>query len=676
MAKRKKFTKKTPLDLAGLLALHDTVGPDFMDKWAEGTKNEGRVLAENWSDDQEKDIKKQGRQPYSMPVNASYLQRISATQKQSRQGWKVDSSVDPNDEVKARIADMQLQDFERQNDLKHIESEVFDDGINLSFGADKFDVDYSKGYPCVINKKIDYRNLVWDINDVDYSLTNTLFIAEIEKKYKFEMEAEGYDVSSGTNTTSALIGRHKNEYYSTRDKAYPDIESTPFEIVSVFHHWQRVYRDFHCVLFKDTAGLFKLEDVMVAKFESRSKAKGYIKDLKLAYHAQGLEWIDAKGEPQAEIVVKTERRYDYYKFYYNEILDYQKGELEEHPYNIYFAIRSASNWTSLMSFMSSMQLFMDRLWSQIDHSFMKELKEVLEMDTSNLADGMTKSKAITTASKTGGVIPKKGPGPLFNEVPTSGFNPQYMQTISVMTDYMSQMLGGANFQGSQESASESGRAVALRQKQGSLIASLFLDNLARYKKAKGKKLLYWLSKYDTTQRVIRVMGGELTDEEKQVLSEQDLYQPGKMDDTTGYMTINKPGVGISFLKNAQFELEVTEVPLTETQKQAKLMDAIQAEKIDPMLQASITWRMYKLDLLGINKNIREQLKKEIVANAKAQAEASKRAEDREDAKLNLDKAKVIQDSVKIKNDQKKTEAEKAEADAERELAKNNGDKKK
>jgi len=598
--------ENTPLSLQQLLQYHDAVSSDFMQKWEQGYINEGRLKADNYTADMKAKIQLQDRIPYSMPVAVSALQRISATQKQSRVSWKVEASSDPNDEVPAEVGTIVMRDYERREDMAHKESDVFDNGIGVSFGADKFEIVNEFGQDKIKNRKVDTFNLVWDLNDKSYSLDNVQFIAEIERIPYKDLKAMGYEVEGATDTYGTLEGRAVIDYYGVGD---PDDR-----IISVFHHYHRTEKKYYVVLFSDPKKLFVEADgvtslfngVVIKKTRNRKEAETLKKDIEMVYALNG---FDANEDNGLSIETQSVTEYDYYKFTYNKLLEYKETGETFHPYNLYFAIKVANDWISLLDFMESPQLFTDRLWSQIDYSFKTELKNVMEMNVNALAEGETADTAAKKASKTGGVIRKKGYQRIFETVQTTGFNPQYMSVLNILQQTLRDTMGGGNALGLQESASESGRAIALRQQQGKLVAFLFLDNFNRYKEAKGKKLLELIKKYDTTQRVIKIIGGALTDEMAQFLMANGAINPSQ----TSNNLYLKTNTGVTSLQNKDLDLVIDSVPMNDYERQAKLDMYSIAEKNMPQLLQSPTWMQIKLDALDIPKADRQKLMQETQA---------------------------------------------------------------
>jgi len=624
----------TPLSISELLAFHDAVYSFFSEKWRTIERNEGRLKADNWTDKQKKDIKGQGRIPFSMPVNASFIRRIVGSQRNSRQGWRVEAATNPEAEIPAEIGGILLRDYERKNNMKYIESDVFEDGIGKSFGVDKFRIDYSTGLPVIKNEKIDIKNIVWDINDSSYSIEKPQFVAEIERKYRYELEKE-YDLIDGTGDASgSLMGRGKIDYYCTG--------SGDYQIIALFHHYQRVKKTRYKIMFKNFIGLPGFESFTSKKFTNRADAEKVIHNLEFIYAANSVPF-----DGEAEIQDIQEFVYDYYKFNYNQILEYEETNLEFHPYNFYFSMRVGNDWVSLMDIMSSPQIFIDKMYQQMDHSMRKELKNVLEMDVNRLANGETPTSAARKAGKTGGIIFKKGERVL-DVVESRGFNPQYLQVLGVIGQLIADITGGNNVNGLKESANESGRAVALRQQQGKMSNYYFLDNFERYKVSKGWKLLKLSQKYDTAKKILKVAGSELSDEMIQILQENGIYSQSKRS-KYGFIKVNDPENALTFLKDADLELVIDTAPMTDYEKLTKLNQMLDAERLDPTLTQLPSWQAKKLEVMDLPKSLIQDLKKERLELMQSQQAFQQQ-------QLNLEKAKVLagmKDGVNLKEEVKK-----------------------
>jgi len=613
-------------ELNDLIRLHETVIPAFQEKWTNGSKNEARMLADNWDDSQKNIIEGQQRVPYTFPIASSYIQRIVAMQRQSRQGWKTQPKIDPRDEIKAELAGMLLRNYEQENDMPELESQVFYDGLALSYGVDKFVIDTDTGQ--ITNKQIDYRNVVWDINSQSDDLSDALFVCEIERVYRKELPEEFQ-----TSPDVSNMGRELQSYF-----VYESNEDKGYDLVSVFHHFQKVQKQFYVVYVKDSHDILELPDVKI-KFRKKKDAEEFIQNIEDAYRA--LYSLDPTGETE----LRTEKHYvwDYYKFTYTGIMEHKELDWKHHPYNVYRSVRVKNDWISMLDFMSSPQLLLDRIVSQIDFSLKKELKQVYELNIAMLAEGETPASATKKMSKTGGVIYKRGGEKVISESSSNGINPQYLQIVGLTNEFLSELVGGKNLLGSQESAQESGKAVALRQQQGKLVAYLFLSELERYKRKKGEKLLYFIQKYDTAERVLKIEGSNLQPELKQALTQVGAYQQAQLHSNLAFVKVNFNE--LTMLKNADLEVQVDTAPLTETERGFRMAMMNDAERTAPMLTQSITWQLEKLKYLDIDPVVRQKIVQELTGNIQAEQQQAQEKINIQKERNDIKKSEVLLNSL-------------------------------
>lgn len=615
---------ETPLSLAELLSLHDQSMTYFTPKFENGANNERRYLGDNWTPEQKAEIKNQGRQPYSIPIIQTKLNIVSATQKESRTSYKVDAVSDPQDEVKAELATLQIKEVEKRSKFKYLESDIFDLGLSISHGVTKMDLDYSNGYPSVVVKPVDYRNFVWDSNSIAYDIDkDALFVCELEKLYRYQLD-EKYDTSG--ISTSDQDGRGKVSYYCS-----PNTNGqTEYDVVSVFNHFHKVLRDYYCVIFPDTQGIAG-KSGLIGKYRTKAEAESMLKELNYDYLSNGFE-------EEGSIETKTETRLDYYKFVYNKILDYKELELEAFPYNVYFAFRMGNDFVPFMDLLKDAQLFIDRVVAQIDYSIGKGLKNVLGVNISAVDQNlMTPAKVMATAAK-GGIIPIIGNGAkVFENYNSDSINPQYFQILNIMQSYLEDLAGGRSFQGLSEGSNEPGIAIEKKQKMGMKIALNFIDNLRRWKQAVGENILRWVKEYETYEKVLRIQIGELSEEMLATLEKEGAFTQSMKKDGSGYLKINS-GSEITYLKDADLELVVTETELTDTERQIRYLKMIQAEQTNAALVQLPTWNRLKLEYMDIPLSDRSKLIKEF---EEAQAAAAQQAQAVQQQQMNMQKAQIL-----------------------------------
>jgi hypothetical protein len=619
---------KTPLTAENLESLHDQVITYFEEKWNNGAENERYKKIKNWTPDQEKKIKNQGRQVYSIPIAVTKLNTIEATQKQARSQFDVKAKVDPNDEIKAELAKLMLRDDEKLSKFQYVESEIFSSGMSVMYGVGEAYVDYSKIIPTIKFRKIDYRNFVWDKNAKDYLLEDALWCAKIDRMYRYEVDktygktdinGEKLDLSVDEST----FGREKSSYYISKN---PN-QKEEFDVLSVFTHFQKVIRTYWYVIHPNQLG-FLGEGVYMKRFKDKKEAEMHLREINIPYIVNG---FDRAGEVQP----KDEVAFDKYIFADGKILRYEETNDPAFQPKLYRSFHFEDDFWCFMDVLKSPQKFYDRLWAQIDYSFGSDIKTVYQLNVNALADGMTYEKAKEIIVQTGGVVPSNSSEAIMQAIKAQGVNPQWLQIATIAQGLMEDFGGGRSFSGLGDESGESGRAINLKKQQGALVAFLMLDNLARWKQAMGEFALYLHSEFDTVERQIKVQGGELSPEMMQVLNGNGIVTPSQTEEDSVYVKVG----GIDFLKDAELELTVTEAALTSSEKESQYLQLLEMGRANQAL-----WQMpaYILMLMEFQPNIPQKLKKELIAGLK---QANEQAQQQAQTDSNIQKAKILQDGV-------------------------------
>lgn len=611
------------LSATDLQYFHDQIIQYFTEKWNEGSENERYMKAKNWSSEQETKVQNQNRIPYSMAVMATKLNIIKATQRQARTQFKVSARVDPNDEIKAELATLMLRDDEKNSKFKYIESEIFDSGLSVKYGAGEIYMDYSDFIPKVKFRKLDYKDVVWDINSREYDLSDALFVAKIDRVYRFQLKQEYPEYADELSQDFNRIGRSKNAYYVTKN---PNGKND-FDIISKFTHYQKVVRTSWYVLHPDTKGILG-EGLYTKKFKTQEEAERHLREINIPYLTNG---FDAEGsvEPKDEI------QYDKYTFANNTILNYEELDYPSPPIKVYRCFHYEDDFWSFMDVVKSPQKFLDRLFAQMDYSLGSDIKNVYQLNVNALADGKTFEEAKRIIEKTGGVVPVNSSEEVLRALKPGGLNPQWLQLATVMQQFVEDFTGGRSFQGLSEGAGESGIAINLKKQQGALITFLLLDNFSRWKQLMGEFALFLHKEYDTAQKQIKVQGAELTPEMLQLLNQNGIVSPSQVDDSM-YIKMNE---GISFLKDADLELTVTEASLTETEKEIKYLQLLEMGRANQAL-----WQVpaYIMMLLEFNPDVSNKLKKQLIQGIQ---EYNQQQQDLQQQELNIKKAAVLQEGI-------------------------------
>lgn len=614
---------KTPLSANDLEALHNQGINYFQTKWNSGTENERFQKGNHWDAEKDAKIRSQDRQPYSMAAMATKLNIIKSTQQQARTQFRVESKVDPDDETKAIFATLALRDAEKNSKFKYLESEVFGSGLAIKYGAGEAYVDYSKLEPQIKFRKIDYKNVVWDVNSTAYDpWEDGIFVAKVDRVYRYQLRNEYPEYADKLSGGEGNFGRSKDSYYVSQNAN----GKVDFDIISKFTHYQKVIRTYYHVIFPDTKGLLGLRSQIVNKYPEKEEAERKLRELNIPYLINGLDF-------EGTIEDKDEECVDKYVFADSQILEYEKTNYPTCPIKIYRCFHFEDDFWSFMDMLKSPQIFMDRLFSQIDYTFGTDIKNIYQLNVQSLAENETPESAMNKAQRTGGVIQTNSNELAIQSVPSKGINPQWMQVATIMQQFIEDFAGGRSFQGLSEGSGESGKAINLKKQQGTLVTSLMLDNLTRWKQSLGEVALFLIQEYDTFERQLKVQGAELTPEMIQSLGQY--YTPSQTSDV-GYVTMNQ---GIPFLKDAEFELVITEAALTETERDVKYFGLIEAAGRMPLLQQSPTFAML---MLKYNKDItpqdRKMIEQEMQQNLQMQAQQAQE-------ELAIKKASVLQDGI-------------------------------
>ncbi|MGE5433030.1 MAG: hypothetical protein ACM3QX_18275 [Syntrophomonadaceae bacterium] len=639
---------KAPLTHFDLMNMHNASSPKFMEKWQIAEENERIFKGDHWSEAQKAEHEAQGRQAISIGLTQTKLNYFLSNQRMNRTGWKVEASADVQDEVKAEIGTVQMQDVERQSNMKYLESDTYASGIAISYGVVYIGVrkDHNLNDQVYLETK-DYRDVIWDSNASDYEKNKALWIATRDWCYRYQLEEE-----YGLEATEAIVpsddffqmGRDKVSYWVNLNYG----GSAAYDMLSKITHYQRVLRDYYLVMFDDFQNLYgKKNSQVVAKFRDKKEADQYLRELQAGY-LENFGLI-----PTSSIETSREEKIDKYVFTYAGILEYEETDDDTFPLAIYQAFQFQDDWWTLTDVLKSPQRWFDRLFSQIDYAFGTDIKTAYEVVVNNLAAGETLESAIQKLED-GIPIGVTQPNSI-SAIQGKGANPQWFQTAILMQQLIEDMTGGRSWQGLKEAAGESGVAIDIKKQQGDLMAFVFLDNLHRFKHDLGWKLIERLRKYSKAEYVVKLLGGEVSEEMLAILQYEGLYQPSIQRPGAGYVKVNQKNMGLAYLDDAAFELSITDTNMNDSVRQKRLNQMILNEQTNPFLQQLASWQELKLRYMDVPHADRLKLLQEFASIQQAQAQAAQE-------QANIQKAQVLQDGLK---NQMQIVSRSAEADKDR-----------
>lgn len=639
--------KETPLSVTDLQTFIDGSYSTFEPIWESGEKNEQMWIGNNYTNAARQNITNQKRKPISVPLAKTKIQRIEGIQRSQRTQFNITASQDPNDEIKAELTKLRVHAVERRSRYLEMESDLFVSGLAIKYSVSEMFLDYTQVYPRVAVKKIDYKDFMWDANSKEYDINeDALWCAKVEKEYRKLVEQNHGKLSTedidkiNTGSIGNFQGRDKLSYYIKKS----DNGQADYDIISLFNFYIKVPRKIYYVIFPDSEQLNGVTNVIESKHRKKEDAEERLRELQLPYLLQGLPL-------EGDVEVKTELCIDRYLFCYNKILEYEETDLKRFPFDVYFAVRFENLFCSFMDLLVDTQYWFDRFIMQIDNAMGKANKGAMQLNTNNtLAEGETPSSAVRKLNN-GEVILTRTNDDVFKFIESKGANPQWLGMIDLLMMIGNEIGGGQQFN-AKANAGDSGIKVNSLISQGNLYAKPFLDNLRRWKIGNGRNILDWLERYETAEDVIRVQGGALTPEMIELLTKNGIYAPSQFKKGEGYVTVNQDGNEDSYLKDSSYELDVSEEALSDNEKHQHFAVALEAEKVDPTLQASPSWGEYKLSLMDIPQDLRykiieerkEQMRKAEEQQQKMEQMAQQqmlKADERAKQEMDLKKAEII-----------------------------------
>ena len=174
------------------------------------------------------------------------------------------------------------------------------------------------------------------------------------------------------------------------------------------------------------------------------------------------------------------------------------------------------------------------------------------------------------------------------------------------------------------------------------MAELFIDNLMRWKGHVGQVVLDWIGIYQTAERTVKVAGDSLDDQMKALLTRKKVYEQSENRPGTGFAYINQKDNPDSYMKDARLELVISEGELTEIDADQKLNQLLAYQKITGApLPSEVVLQFIKMD-----SSLKNKIREAYQAQAQQQQQQVKQVMDMEREKLNIEKAKVLQDGMK------------------------------
>lgn len=624
----KTLPDETPLTVSDLVNLHDKYSGDFIQIWDDIDRNAKYWMAENWTEDEKiQAYNEDGIRLESLPAVQSKLRHILGAFKQLKTSYKVEAKSDPNDEIKAVLAQLRLRDIESRGNSEYLDAETFEQGLVLKYGVRKIIPSVQGGLDLITIENIDAKDFAWDLSSTRRDMKDVRWMAEIERLTEAEIKLKY------PNLTSDYFNRDLRFYTQLNEPLYFYTDEGGKPLYSVFHHYQKVkVKKYYCV-FPDVKDLWAT-DVIVHKFNTKQEAEEKLQYYQRQYRALGLD-EEVGEEGMGYVAEAIESAIDYYCFTYRGILAYGRLTVNEFPYGIFFTIRVGKEFISFLDYLKGAQRVFDRMWAEIFYSLKTSIRQVYEGNYNLLDRSETPESVAKKLTTHGGIIWTLSPqGNVINPVPKAPIDSAWGAVAQSMLSYMEDFAGGRTFFGLSQ-GEESGRAIYNKVAQGQLLASTLFDAFTEFKRCFGRNLLKWLQHLDTEPAVVKTHGALITEQMKELLKRKGLYEETDEKSKAGYAFINIPEVPESYLADADIELSVTEEGFSENERERRWYQLIEAERTDATgtLVMLPSWLELKLETMNIDPDIRQRLIEELVQQRQQAQQMAQQQADIEKAKI-------------------------------------------
>lgn len=610
--------QNTPLSASDLVSIHSSHFPYFNKLWNRGIENERYLTGENFSEEQKQDIYNQDRIPFPSAITADKLNRIISTERNTRTSTRYEAKK-PEKEIAAELATIRVKKIESDSEMDYCESEVFASGVAVIFGVGRITVGYDRhGNNQIKVDELDYQDIMWDSNARKYNKSDGTFFAQRKAVYRRDIRRDyGDQIADAIEINSGLWGRELQLYWGSQDQR----GKRDNDIIVIFEHFQKVLREKWYVVWNGE---------VVTKENSKKEADKILRILKIPFIATN------QDIPPASVIRRNDDGIDRYVFTSTLILEYEETQLEDFPYSVYQSFHFKNKIWCMTDLLKPENKFMDKLISQIDYAFGVDLKNAWEIVEPWLAAGVSLEDAIYNV-KNGIPVPTNRPGAI-NAIRSQGANPQWLQVYGMLKQNVTEFSGGGLFSGAPMGMQrEAKETVAMKLRQQQLIATLFTDNLRRWKRDLMRKVLWFISKYDTEEYVLRVHGGELSPEMMQLLKEKNIYTPSQTNPGKGYLRINQEGNELSYLKDYDFDVSITESELSETMQELRLSQLQSFERLAP---GSITPDVF-LEYFPAEYSVKEKIRKGYEKRQQMMQQAVAQKQNFDQQEINVKKANAI-----------------------------------
>lgn len=521
--------------------------------WDIADENARFRRGKHWTEDEEKTIKEANRIPYNIPVLESKLNTLISQQMQT----PYDIIALPrtqDDEVAAEVKNAIFKYVRDTNDLTYLLSEWFGDAMVKKYGVLKRVIDTTEDVQGEVRiEKVIYNQFLWDTNCKKFNIARYAnWVCEVMWFTRDELLSlfpDKKDLIMKLPETADNTSTYKNWYRNDRGT----------ELIRVLKWGQRKFKKSWKTTYNDgNVDYLDEEPTIEDKYSTEEFQK---------FAEQGVTMPTDTLEQENEYI-----EYTLFTADIPEALDEYTEQTNVFRYHVNFCINDDGEISCFVDMIKDAQRFLDRLLTQIDTSIGKLIKNSYEINWDALhTDDQNKWTELSKQLVTGGaVLRRRGNEKIINAIDGNQTPPELFTMFTMIMQILDDMAGGRNYQGLQESAGESGKAILARQEQGFLMAYLFLYNLGRALKGLGEGINEDINELygNSVERIVDITDNDLDEMVKQEFIKQGIYEQGKFRKSRGYLKINQE-VG-EWLGKAKTRLIIERGKYQPTERERKL----------------------------------------------------------------------------------------------------------
>lgn len=503
---------------------HTRLLTHFSGIYREGRENLSLVMFDHWNTEEKKKHFQQGRIPLNFPLVYRLIMNLLGYEK----NYPSIIQVEPQgyeDAMTAFVYNQYLRHIQEQCypiEYKYQRSDVFANGNIAKYGVSEICVDHSKyGDKEIYIRSLPFNQVLFDVNFVDFEMTNCSRIQYFEDVYAEELIREYPEKEN-------LILSLTEQAYEVGD--YRElIQLYESEELNKGKKLLRKIVDYK----KENKIVYKviLED-SVYQFENKTDAEEYVAAVGTGYIKEELDVCVYKQVQVMDIVLEEKTP--------NIVPD-------EFPITIYFPLFFNGEYTNIVEITKDIQKYYDRILSQLDYNIGVAGKTLYEINKNRLDRSQTEED-VTDAIAKGGVLYTTTDSQVVRQNRTQPADPQYFMILDTLMKMAEDNFGGKNFQGIQQYSNQSGIAIEKLQAAATLLASTYVDNLERYSKSIGRKLLKYIPKVYDRKQTFKILGTFANEMVIEKLKEEQRYLPSFTSAVEGFLVVNDPDNPLSDLQ--------------------------------------------------------------------------------------------------------------------------------